>query len=91
MSGWSPAELLQVRPRMAVRPEQGADADARPAVSGCDITGRTQEEVGTATGDFNQAMSPPPVEPKKAASPPAEPSKTSSSVPKTPRAERRSP
>ena len=77
--------LQQVRPRMTVRPEQGAHADARPAASGCDTPpGEPKKKSAPPPVESNQAdRPPPPVEPKKAASPPAEPSKTSSSVPKT--------
>jgi len=74
--------ILQVRPRMLVRPEKvPMPILGQPAVA--DTPPGEPKKSASPELDPTRKSSPPAVEPKKSASPPLEPSKTSSSAPKT--------
>jgi membrane fusion protein, multidrug efflux system len=73
--------ILQVRPRMAVRPEKvPMPTLGQPSVPETS-SGELKKKSATPPMDRTKPGSPPPVEPKKSESPAVEPSKTSSSVP----------
>ncbi len=75
--------ILQVRPRVPVRPEKVPMPTLGQPLVAATSPGEPKKKSAPPPVDSTKPMSPPPVEPKKAASPPEEPSKTSSSVPKT--------
>jgi multidrug efflux system membrane fusion protein len=75
--------ILQVRPRMVVRPDKVPMPTLSQPSAAETTPGEPKKKSAAPPVDSTKPMSPPPVEPKKAASPPEEPSKTSSSVPKT--------
>ena len=75
--------ILQVRPRVLVRPDKVPMPTLSQPSAAETPPGEPKKKSASPPVDSTKPGSPQPVEPKKAASPPEEPSKTSSSVPKT--------